>query len=123
VRDISIKSTGQLVDELVTNSLKQGFALLSSLDAAEFERRFADLDRVLAERLAPDVAELIRDLTLVSLATWHAQEVVMHERDDRTVAEAGRNAQRANARRSEFIRRIDRLLGDAGITITTKTYG
>lgn len=123
MRGISEKSTGQLVDELVTNAFKSGFAHVRSEPAEEFDVRYELLRRVLDERLGPEVATIVHDLAVVSLATWQAQEVVMREASDTAVAAAGRQAQRMNARRTRLIRELDRLLGEAGISITTKTYG
>jgi hypothetical protein len=123
-RDVSVKTTGQLLDELVTNAFKSGYAALRSSDGGEFDARYELLRRVLDERLGPELSAVIHDLAVVSLATWQAQEVVMSSSaSDRVAAEAGRQSQRLNARRSGLIREIDRLLGEADVTITTKTYG
>lgn len=123
MRDISEKSTGQLVDELVTNAFKTVFAAQRGTATEEYDLRYELLRGALEQRLGTDAAAIIHDLAVVSFATWQAQEVLMHEPDDSIAADAGRQAQRLNARRSRFIREIDRLLGDAGVTITTKTYG
>lgn len=123
MRRISEKSTGQLVDELVTNAFKTAFAAGRGATTDEYDQRYALLRDALAERLGTDVAALVHDLAVVSLATWHAQEVVMHESRDDVAATEGRHAQRTNALRTKFIREIDRLLGEAEISITTKTYG
>ena len=123
MRDISEKSTGQLVDELVTNAFKTEFAVRGGSPADQFEVRYEMLRSALARRLGEDVAAIIHDLAVVSMATWQAQEVVMSSYDDRVAANAGRQAQRMNARRTRLIRELDRLLGEAGISITTKTYG
>lgn len=122
-RAISSKSTGQLVDELVTNAFKTAYAAKADAPTLEFDERYELLRAALTERLGVDLAGSIHDLCVVSLATWQAQEVVMHELDDGTAARAGRQSQRLNALRSEQIRQIDRLVGEAGISITTKTYG
>lgn len=123
MRRIYEKSTGQLVDELVTNAFKTAFAASHGAATAEYEQRYELLREALAERLGTDAAALIHDLAVVSLATWHAQEVVMHEERDAEAAAAGRQAQRTNAQRTSLIREIDRLLGETEISITTKTYG
>lgn len=121
--DVSTKSTGQLIDELVTNAFKTHHAVSSGSAPAEFERRYNDLRGALETRLGQDVAGLLHDLAIVSMATWQAQEVVMHESDDKHAASAGRQAQRLNGKRTRIIREIDRLLGETSISITTKTYG
>jgi hypothetical protein len=121
--DISEKSTGQLVDELVTNAFKTEFSARRGTALEEFDARYELLRGALAAKLGNDVAVLIHDLAVVAMATWQAQEVVMSEADDHVVAAAARQAQRLNARRTRLIRELDRLLGDAGISITTKTYG
>jgi len=121
--DISEKSTGQLVDELVTNAFKTEFSARRGTALEEFDARYELLRGALAAKLGNDAAAVIHDLCVVSMATWQAQEVVMHESDDHAAATAGRQSQRLNARRTRLIREIDRLLGEAGISITTKTYG
>lgn len=123
MRPISEKSTGQIVDEIVTNGFKTEFSSRRGGSLDEFETRYDLLRTALTERLGADVAGLVHDLAIVSLATWQAQEVVMHEADDTKTAAAGRQAQRLNALRTRAIREIDRLLGEAQISITTKTYG
>jgi len=120
---VATKSTGQLIDELVTNAFKTHFAVTRGAPTAEFEERYEALREALHSRLGQDVSGLIHDLALVSMATWQAQEIVMHEREDGIAANAGRQAQRMNGRRTRIIRELDKLLGEAGISITTKTYG
>lgn len=121
--DITSKSAGQLLDEIVTNAFKTTFAALDGRTTVEFDARYELLCRALEQRVGKDFAQVVHDLCIVSLATWQAQEVVMSERDDMVVAEAARQAQRMNARRTALIREIDRVLGESNITITTKTYG
>lgn len=123
VPSIAEKSTGQLVDELVTNGFKTAFASHQGRSTDEYEARYELLREALEQRLGIDAAGLIHNLAMVSLATWEAQEVVMHESADASAARAGRQSQRLNAHRTRWIREIDRLLGEAQITITTKTYG
>lgn len=120
---ISVKTTGQLIDELVTNAFKTHHAVSKDKAPAEFDRRYDDLTEALQERLGQDVAGLLHDLAIVSMATWQAQEIVMHESSDKPAADAGRQAQRLNGKRTQIIREIDRLLGETSISITTKTYG
>jgi len=122
-RSISEKSTGQLVDELVTNAFKTTFALDTGASDSEFETRYQSLRQALQDRLDIGVASAVHDLCIISFATWTAQEVVMTSHDDTAVAMAARQAQQMNARRTALIREIDRLLGESNITITTKTYG
>jgi hypothetical protein len=119
---IAQKSAGQLIDELVTNAFKIAHAKRCESAGDEYEVRHELLRDALEEKLGHDLADAIHDLAIVSYATWQAQEIVMHERDDAIVARAGRQAQRSNARRTSLIREIDRVLGEVGITITTKTY-
>lgn len=123
MRPISEKSTGILVDELITNAFKTAFAVTAGASTAEFDARYELLRNALEERLGADAALLIHDLSIVMMATWQAQEIVMTENDDTVVAPAARRAQRMNAQRTKIIRQIDSLLGEAAISITTKTYG
>jgi len=112
-----------LVDDLVTNAFKTAFANLAGRSDAEFQMRYELLRAALAERLGVDTASVIHDLCIVSMATWQAQEVVMTSNEDRVVAEAAKQAQVMNANRTTLIRKIDKTLGESGISITTKTYG
>jgi hypothetical protein len=153
--DIATKSTGQLLDELVTNAFKTVHAAAEVRDASEFLTRHtllsAAIDRRFEKTVADSVAvacsvlfltpeqawhERILGLPLTaalhaallnlcehSCATWIHQEHVMSGVSDALVAKAGRAAQQCNALRTEAMRRIDQLLGEAEITITTKTYG
>ncbi len=151
--DIAIKSTGQLVDELVTNAFKTAFAISSERPTTEFDARFDLLRAEIDDRFGCPISAMIssvcyslfthreppcadhppqihadmglqlRHLCAISLATWQAQEVVVHETDDTVVAAAARTAQRCNAKRTAAIRTIDRLLCEDAVTITTKTYG
>ena len=122
--DITSKSTGQLLDELVTNAFKTEFSSRRGGSIDEFATRYELLRAALEQRLGVDLAGLVHDLAIVSMATWQAQEVVMHEKDDDAkAADAGRQAQKLNASRTRQIREIDRLLGEAKISITSKTYG
>ncbi len=123
-------------------------AICSERPAAEFEVRFELLRNAVDHRFSDPVAcaidafcdslfsnpeptdvipglyaKPIRALCAISLQTWRAQEVVMGDGDDATVAAAAREAQRCNACRTALIRDIDALLGESNITITTKTYG
>jgi len=123
MNDVSKKSPGQLVDELITNAFKTEFAIVEGRDQDEFDRRYELLRDALVVYCGDGFAAIVHDLCITSLATWEAQEVVMHETSDAYVAEAARHAQRMNARRTALIREIDRVLGESGITITTKTYG
>lgn len=176
--DIAVKSTGTLIDELVTNAWKTGHAIQRGRDTSEFDARFALLRDAIDARIASGVAqavhstcvvgfvarELMTDIVFagvygdrdprieqmqrhvqefterigpskpvlplriwqlccVSKQTWLAQEHVMGDSDDTTVASAARTAQQCNARRTDMIRQIDQILGEAEVTITTKTYG
>lgn len=120
---ISSKSTGQLVDELVTNAFRTWHAGISGAPLDELERRYDQLREVLTERLGPELAACVHALSAISMATWQAQEVLMHDADDARALAAARHAQRTNAHRCRIIREIDRLVGDDGITLTSKTYG
>ena len=112
-----------LLDELVTNAFKTTFAHQLGRSGDEFEARYELLRAALVTRLGVDVATVIHDLCIVSMATWQAQEVVMTSDEDKAVAQAARQAQVMNARRTHLIREIDKLLGESNISITTKTYG
>lgn len=151
--DITIKTTGTLIDELVTNAFKTANAIERRLPTTQFTERYQLLRAAIDKRFNGEVAAAIHstsviafssqspvgrdietvvsggiasaiiELRTISKATWQAQEIVMGDHDDATIAAAGRTAQRCNARRTEAIRRIDRLFGEGDVTITAKTYG
>ena len=152
MRDISEKSTGQLVDELITNAFKTAFAASAGRPTEEFEQRYRLLSEAIDTRWAisdvvhrfcislyrspdsefdiPRVSEhkqallqALLDLCRRSLDTWQLQEIVINAVDPALVARAAKDAQRCNALRTAAIREIDRQVGESDITITTKTYG
>jgi hypothetical protein len=68
------------------------------------------------------IGELIDQLITTSLQCWHAQEILMQQTDDATMAKVARQAQEMNARRNALIRAIDTRLGEADNTQLPKTY-
>ncbi len=150
MEDITSKSTGLLLDELITATIKREHFAASGQDAASVDRlrsRCAGLAAALSLRLdagpnqvegpvstnstkpatdsatgAVPVGALIAELIEALLKCWQAQEVVMTSHDDKIVAAAAKDAQHLNAVRNSLIRSIDAALGDESITVTEKTY-
>lgn len=67
-------------------------------------------------------ATLIDELFTTLLKCWHYQEIVMNSEDVGQVAWAGKEAQKANARRNQLIRTIDERMGEGEITALSKSY-
>lgn len=66
--------------------------------------------------------QLIDELITTSMKCWHAQEVVCGSGDPAEVAQAAKDAQKLNARRCALMQAIDGRMGEAGTTVTNKTY-
>lgn len=64
---------------------------------------------------------LVDELITTSLKCWFAQENIRSS-DPVESSNAGKLAQRLNARRNLLIRAIDEKIGDSDISPTAKTY-
>lgn len=131
--DIAYKSTGFLIDEFLTTTIKLRVfpgnlevATKSTKLANEILLRLDNGDTHDREKLA----DLIVRLEKVLKTCWDAQEDVMdfakskykNNRDFRKCAIAAVTAQRYNAKRNKLIREIDTLLGELDRSVTEKTY-
>ena len=67
-------------------------------------------------------ASMIDELITTCMKCWFAQEDIVAGGDQATVAEAAIRAQNLNSRRNLLMRAIDDRLGEAGISLTEKTY-
>lgn len=132
--DITVKSTGFLIDELITTRFK-----VEVNPIQETIQRMRLLDAAIRLRLngREDMIYLqVVKLQIVLRQCWEAQEKIMkhaplyHEmyisgRYFHQLVELGQaaiNAQTTNAERNKLIREIDILLGESIISPLEKTY-
>lgn len=132
---IEIKSTGTLIDEAITTSLK----VMYIKDNVENTKRYSLLVQVIVRRLEninPGIREsldkLWQELSKTLENCWDAQEEVMKynniEQDEYDLdnytncALAAIKAQKLNAQRNRLIRQIDELLGEQEFTQLGKSY-
>lgn len=133
--DIAIKSTGTLIDEMLTADMK-----IQAGNSQAIERRH-QLGTVVSVRLAKIALDkeknramwkLITELTSVLKDCWDAQEVFRKFGDDVNywstddifeMACAGKDAQTYNNQRNKLIRKIDELIGETEFTQLEKSYG
>jgi hypothetical protein len=135
MNDITRKTTGMLIDELYTTDLKIDAGIG---DAQERRHTLANMITARTVVLLHDMEKYrefqrtMLKLKAVLKECWDAQEIVMsvpledewgqigdniHE-----VAYAAKVAQRTNAERNAYIRKLDELVGEADITALEKTY-
>lgn len=123
---IELKSTANLIDELITVELKM---IHFGKDA--LQERYEMLDQAISRRLSrhTDVAKLhtLSILTLnlkeINSICWEAQETVMKSSNVIQIATAAKQAQKLNAKRNSIIREMDELLGESQYTQLEKSYG
>ncbi len=65
---------------------------------------------------------LIDELITTSLKCWFKQEIICASANREEISDAAKAAQSLNKRRNDLIRAIDKRLGDAAKSPTTKTY-
>lgn len=114
---IEIKTTGMLLDELITNTLK-----LYHPKGGDHDRQAA-LIHILRQRgIDVELVDHIIRLAVVDSCCWFAQETVMSEDIADKVARAAKDAQYFNAQRNTYMRAIDEVTGYTEDTVTEKTY-
>lgn len=123
MNDITVKSTGFLIDELITAKFKMAV-----------DPNPVNIDRVSAlvasiayrlEGTGNKILLYVIDLIYVSKLCWDAQQEIYELSADKEIyyieiALAGIQAQKTNAQRNKLIRQIDEVLGEA--TVLGKTY-
>jgi len=77
MRDVSEKSTGQLVDELITNAFKRAHAATEMRDASEFLARHELLSAAIDRRFENPVADSV---ALACCVLFMTPEQAWHER-------------------------------------------
>ena len=133
MRDITQKSTGFLIDELITTRFR-----VESNPTPDNIQRMRLLDAAVRLRLngrEDDIFLQVTKLQLVSRECWNAQEIVMKEQDItyspymndnyfqlKRLAESAIKAQKTNALRNKLIREIDTVLGESDTSVLGKTY-
>lgn len=128
----AIKSTGTLVDELLTTDLK----IAAGMDAQERRHALANLvtgrtvvllgrmdEYRLFQRIMAELKEILTEC-------WNAQETIMELPNAEDCSQdqllalgvAAKTAQHTNAARNRLIRRLDELVEETGRTQLAKTY-
>lgn len=123
---IELKSTGFLIDELITAELK-----MKHFGKNHLQERYEQLNTAISKRLgrhndsdkSHTLSILVLNLKRVNQKCWDAQETVMKSFAAVTVAKAAKEAQRLNAQRNGIIREIDDLLGESQYSQLEKSYG
>jgi hypothetical protein len=131
--NITEKSTGFLMDELITCRFK-----VEASPTPDNIQRMRLLDAAIRIRLNGREDEIflpVTKLQLISRECWMAQEVIMSykgmsfeiyrhndQRDLKKIVQAALQAQHTNAQRNQLIREIDTILGEADVSVLGKTY-
>lgn len=133
--DITVKSTGTLFDEWITATMKER----ALPDNQEVKDRVHQLGNALTVRVgkkkvldpdfrSQDVWNTVDALRIVLKECWDAQEVISKEMQEKytvdvnKLARAAMTAQSTNKIRNDYIRQIDRFMGESEITQLEKTY-
>lgn len=129
---IERKSTGILVDELLTTDLK----IAAGQDAGDRRHQLGNAIVSRTVHIALDAEKnrlfffYVESLRSILKECWDAQETVSNTDLNSTdpeslliVAAAGKTAQLTNKERNIWIRRIDELVEDSDISPLEKTYG
>jgi hypothetical protein len=131
--DITVKSTGFLIDELITTRFK-----VEVNPTPEIIHRMRVLDAAIRLRLngrEDDIYLPVIKLQIVLRQCWEAQEIIMKNQDIsytpymndnyfqlKCLAEAAVKAQKTNAARNKLIQEIDTILNEAPVSVLGKTY-
>jgi hypothetical protein len=132
--DITVKSTGFLIDELITTRFK-----IELNPTPDIIQRMRLLDAAVRLRLngrEDSIYLQVIKLQVILRQCWEAQEVVMKHmhlfdsiyvssKDLSKLAELGQaaiQAQKTNAERNKLIREIDSILDESTISVLGKTY-
>lgn len=131
--DITIKSTGFLIDELITTRFK-----VELNPTPNIIQRMRLLDAAVRLRLngREDAIYLqVVKLQVVLRQCWEAQETIMQYKHFKfsdnlsidankliTIAQAALKAQQTNAERNKLVREIDTILNEIEISALEKTY-
>jgi len=135
MNDITVKSTGFLIDELITTRFK-----VEVNPTPEIIQRMRLLDAAVRLRLngrEDDIYLQVVKLQIVLRQCWNAQEIVMkysniqedpyiyaHRYNEyKALASAAVKAQQTNAERNKLVKEIDTVLGEESVSVLGKTYG
>lgn len=119
--DISTKTLGFLIDELITAEMKVAHEIPEALERRD------ELLNYIANNY--DFGVIWRTMRVVgqlwdaSEQCFEAQDVVMNSDSINEVAAAAKNAQIMNAMRNQCVRKIDEIAGQSTVSQLGKTYG
>lgn len=123
--DISQKTVGFLIDELITTRIK--ISLEKDLDKLQgLAIRGTDLSTAIDRQLGlRDLGDAIERLIMADIDCFFEQEKLFKcdkDGDKVGAGEAAMNVQHLNAARNNWMRTIDSILGLGEYTVTDKTY-
>jgi len=132
--DITVKSTGFLIDELITARFK--VEINPNQDNIQRMRLLDAAVRIRLNGREDDIFLPVAKLQVVLRQCWNAQEIIMDNKSlfDKTyvssndlkalnkLGQAAVDAQTTNAERNKLIREIDTILGEANVSVLEKTY-
>ena len=121
--NVELKTTGELIDELITTQLKLSFFGYNEEIISRELALISAINKRLTDKQILELAELVGELEEVSKQCWDAQEIITksHIRDD--IADAAIKAQQQNVIRTKLIRKIDNFVNESGFTRLEKSYG
>lgn len=120
------KTPGFLIDELITVTLKLNVMDLDTNRQAELEILSGELVEALDRQLGSSrIGSTINDLIKNNIECFFAQETLFEcdkNNDDLGAGKASREVHKLNAKRNEFMRATDKILGVGKYSPTEKTY-
>lgn len=121
--NVELKTTGELIDELITTQLKLSFfGYTEEIVNREFALVTA-INKRLTEEQIIEITSVVEDLQRVSKECWDAQDKIMNRFETHdSIAVAAVKAQQLNVERTGLIRKIDKLVNDGGFTRLEKSY-
>jgi hypothetical protein len=132
--DITVKSTGFLIDELITARFK--VEINPNQDNIQRMRLLDAATRIRLNGREDDIFLPVTKLQVVLRQCWNAQETIMkyapivgetfitgkHYTELFELGKAAIQAQKTNAERNKLIREIDTILGEDNVSVLGKTY-
>lgn len=122
MRDISQKSFGFLVDELITAWMKVGAGQKDAIARRDALQDYLETNYKEAMD-SRSIDKVISELKKVSWQCFQAQDSIMSLKDPKSIANAAVSAQKMNSERNRLIRVLDDAVGESDITVLGKTYG
>lgn len=127
--DITRKTTGYLIGELVTHTIKSKYARTEE-QRSNAQLRIALLNEAINARMASQgitrdnsaYMQLFSSLMRACKECWDAQEIVMTSEDPREVFHAAKTTLIANRERNVQMRALDDLFGEKFFAVLEKVY-